>query len=115
MLKRTLGLRTPQFGGRHFDDTKAVALFPHVGHVISPGSAFVDVWHTWEGHAPSPVNFGKTAGPCVVANGDRLLCLNLDGSAVLVSSARSYHQIAPLAFGFAAYDLADRSNCVDDR
>jgi hypothetical protein len=41
MLERALGLGAPQSVRRHFNHTEAVALFPHVGHVISPGGSIV--------------------------------------------------------------------------
>src|ERR1700732_5120204 len=39
MLKRTLGLSTPQLVGGYFNDAKAVSLFSHASHVHSPGFA----------------------------------------------------------------------------
>src|SRR6516164_9074175 len=36
MLERTLGLSTPEFIGRHFDDAEAVGLLSHIRHLISP-------------------------------------------------------------------------------
>jgi hypothetical protein len=36
MFKRTLGLSAPELVGGHFDDAKAVGLFPHLRHGYSP-------------------------------------------------------------------------------
>jgi hypothetical protein len=37
MLERALGLSTPEFVRGHFNHTEAIALFPHLDHLISPG------------------------------------------------------------------------------
>jgi hypothetical protein len=36
MLERALGLSAPKPVGWHFNHTEAVALFSHLGHVVSP-------------------------------------------------------------------------------